>query len=275
MILAALAFAAAFARADGADPSFAIKTPARTVEFKRSELAQRPDLATLTIDYDPTFPGRTMTYHAVPIHDLFSGLDIPAGATLQFKCLDGYSAPIDRDRLLNADESKSVAYLAVELADEKWPAVAAGGGTRTPAPFYVIWKNPKASNIGPEEWPYQLAAFEVRPAVEQAFPAIFPDPKLPRTDAAWKGARVFAKNCFTCHTMNLAGESLMGPDLNVPMSPTEYLTPKALKLLIRNPANLRHWPQAKMTPFDSAAIPERELDDLVAYLKYMAKHRKH
>jgi cytochrome c1 len=42
---------------------------------------------------------------------------------------------------------------------------------------------------------------------------------------------------------------------------------------VRNPQALRSWPAAKMPGFDVNAISERELDDLLAYLYYMAKRK--
>jgi len=47
-----------------------------------------------------------------------------------------------------------------------------------------------------------------------------------------------------------------------------------LKRYIRDPQSLRHWPQAKMPAFAPAVLPDGELDQLVAYLKHMAKRKQ-
>ncbi|MNP11251.1 hypothetical protein D3C76_1034280 [compost metagenome] len=66
----------------------------------------------------------------------------------------------------------------------------------------------------------------------------------------------------------------MGPDLNIPFSPTEYLSGDFLRRYIRDPQSLRQWPQAKMPGFDQAVLPDAELDKLVAYLRHMAGRKR-
>lgn len=270
--LISLAMPLAFARA-ATEPTLIIKTETKTLSFKRSALLARKDAQTLKIDHDPTFPGRTMTYRAVPLHKLFSGLTLQKGAALEFECLDGFSAPIDKDRLLNSSKERAMAYLAIERPGEKWPKIARGGHAQTPAPYYLVWVNPASSNIGPEEWPYQLSGFSAHEPLETRYPRMAPDPKLSSDDPVVRGFKSFAKHCFACHRMNLEGQSQMGPDLNVPMNPTEYLTPQAFEILVRNPQSLRHWPQAKMSPFSKKTLPEAEFADLATYLKYMTTRK--
>jgi mono/diheme cytochrome c family protein len=214
-----------------------------------------------------------MHYQVVPARALFEGIDIPEGATIQFKCLDGYSAPMDRAKLLNSSSSGSIAYIAIEPADEKWPAINPPSDTRTPGPFYLVWADPKKSKIGQEEWPFQLAGFEIKGDVASTYPAIQPDPKLPPSHAVRRGLTTFLKNCFPCHTVNKAGLAQIGPDLNVPRNPTEYFTDATLKAFIRNPQTLHYWPQSKMTPFAPELMSDAELADVVAYLRHMAKRK--
>jgi cytochrome c1 len=73
-----------------------------------------------------------------------------------------------------------------------------------------------------------------------------------------------------CHTLNGQGTSQLGPDLNIPFNPTEYLGEKYLRQLIRNPQSLRRWPQSKMAGFSSKDLPDGELDQIVAYLRSMS-----
>jgi mono/diheme cytochrome c family protein len=75
---------------------------------------------------------------------------------------------------------------------------------------------------------------------------------------------------MTCHTLNGQGDAKLGPDLNIPHSPTEYLRADMFRTLVRNPQNLRRWPQSKMPGFDTHVLSDRDLDDLEAYLKHMA-----
>ena len=70
--------------------------------------------------------------------------------------------------------------------------------------------------------------------------------------------------------MNGNGAGSIGPDLNLPMNPTEYFEAKALESVIRDPASVRNWPRRTMPGFSEAAIPAAELSDLIAYLRHMS-----
>jgi mono/diheme cytochrome c family protein len=255
------------------DPALVIQSGGKQAVFRRSELLKRKDVVTVDIDQDPAFPGKKLRYRAVPAHALFEGFEIAKDATIQFKCLDGFSGPMDQRKLLNSSPSGSIAYVAIELPDEKWPAINPPADTRTPAPFYLVWSDPKKSDIGQEQWPFQLAGFEVKGALASAYPAIQVDSKLPAAHPARRGLEIFAKTCFPCHTLNRQGEAQMGPDLNVPRNPTEYFSDSTLRSFIRNPQSLHHWPQSKMTPFTKDALSEQSLSDVLAYLRHMAKRK--
>jgi mono/diheme cytochrome c family protein len=255
--------------AKASEPSVTVQTPKKTVAFSRSELLKRADAEPLVVANDPGYKGAPMKYKAVPAWKLFSGLDIAPDAIVQFKCLDGFSAPLITERLLSSSESGSIAYVAIEDPARPWPPVKPGSKASA-GPFYLVWKNPHLSKVSQSEWPYQLAGFEVKPSLKESFPKIFPDDKLKPEDSVARGFRVFTKNCFACHTINKAGESQIGPDLNVPFNPTEYMSEKHLRILIRNPQNLRHWPQSKMQGFAEKDLGAQELDQLISYLKHMA-----
>ena len=70
--------------------------------------------------------------------------------------------------------------------------------------------------------------------------------------------------------MKGAGADVMGPDLGKPMNPTQYLTPKGLRMLIRSPKSVRTWPRQQMPGFDKTMVSDPDLDALIAYLTYMA-----
>jgi mono/diheme cytochrome c family protein len=72
--------------------------------------------------------------------------------------------------------------------------------------------------------------------------------------------------------MKGAGVADVGPDLGQPMNPIQYLTPKGLRSLIRNPKTVRTWPQQQMPGFDETMLRDADLDALIAYLGYMARH---
>jgi mono/diheme cytochrome c family protein len=254
------------------DPELLIDVGSHKKIYKRSDLLRRPDLITLKIEKDVSFPGRVMTYQAVPVAALFEGLHLDTDAVIQFRCSDGFAAPISKERLLNKKASGSHAYVAIETKENPWPPVKPGGPVA--GPFYLVWPDADLSQIMQEEWPFQLAAFEVKGALDRLYPKIFPAANLPAKHPVRLGMDVFVKNCFPCHTMNKEGAGHVGPDLNLPHSPTEYFKKPFLRQLIRDNQSVRHFPNGKMGPFSIDLLPEKELDYLLQYLESMAQKKK-
>ena len=100
------------------------------------------------------------------------------------------------------------------------------------------------------------------------------DPAVPSESPIRAGQALFVTQCMVCPTLNGAGSAEVGPDLNLPRNPTEYLQPWALKSLIRDPSSVRRWPDMRMTGFDETALPEADLDRVVAYLAHMAGRKE-
>ena len=247
------------------EPALILKWATGNRSYTRTELLKRPDVTRIHVAQDPAYDGQPRTYRAVPFHALWKDISLPGDALLQFDCLDGFSAPIARERVLNASGSGAIAYLAVEPADAPWPRNPKG---ISPGPFYLVWMNPEKSEIRREEWPFQLASIEVKGALSTSYPAILPDAKAP--PSVQRGFRVFVENCFVCHTMNRQGESELGPDLNVPMNVTQYWTPDAIAALVRDPQKVRYWPEGTMPSFTIEQLSEEDLKLLLEYLTHMA-----
>jgi mono/diheme cytochrome c family protein len=79
--------------------------------------------------------------------------------------------------------------------------------------------------------------------------------------------------CLPCHKLRGAGEAAIGPDLGQPMPATEYLTDRGLRALMRNPQQVRTWPQQQMPAFDAAALTYADIDAVLAYLHAVAKQQ--
>src|SRR4051812_39382001 len=102
----------ATAHSASGDPVFTLRSGSQTVAFKRSELLARSDVTAVHVEHDPSYSRTARDYaHAIPIAHLFEKLAIPSDALLQFDCLDGFSAPIAKERLLNTSEKEATAYL--------------------------------------------------------------------------------------------------------------------------------------------------------------------
>jgi cytochrome c1 len=70
-----------------------------------------------------------------------------------------------------------------------------------------------------------------------------------------------------------AGTSTIGPDMNKPMGPTEYMTRAGLHALIRDPKSVRSWPGQAMPGFPTDRMSDRDIDQVIDYLAYMAARR--
>ena len=229
-------------------------------------LLQRADARQITVQNDAAFH-RSMHYRAVPLLALLPG--ITPTDHLQFVAADGFAAEIPASVLLN--KLGSQAWLAIEDPTQPWPALAANKGSA--GPFYLVWSQPQAASISPEQWPYQLKLIRKLSPLAVRFPAILPNPALLANSAVQRGFAIFQRTCFACHTLNGEGDAQLGPDLNIPHNPTEYLRADLLRAFIRDPQSLRQWPQAKMQGFSQQALSDADLDQLLAYLQHMAGRR--
>ena len=108
----------------------------------------------------------------------------------------------------NGSAQGSIPYIAVEPPAQKWPGLKAGD-PKSAGPFYLIWSDPEKSHIATEEWPFQLAGFEIQPPVRDLYPKIVPDATA--SSHVGHGFNLFVQNCFACHTMNGQGNSKDGP----------------------------------------------------------------
>jgi mono/diheme cytochrome c family protein len=262
-------FALASTAADAASPELTIVAGGKTQKYSIEALLANPAITTISVPQDVAYK-RTMTYRAIPMSALIGSA--PREDSLRFVAADGFVATLQIAPLLATSDDAARAYLAVEAPNARWPALRAGAPASA-GPFYLVWLRPEKSHIVPEQWPYQIAMLEEVAPITTRYPALLPSSTVASTDPIRKGLTVFTTNCIVCHTLNLAGDAKVGPDLNVPMNPTEYFREEPLRRLVRNSQSVRTWSDSKMPAFDEKAISEKELDDLIAYLYYMAKRK--
>lgn len=250
-----------------ADTNLSIQIDGTKKEFSTDALLKRSDIRTISIPADVAYKKPTQ-YQALPFSAFLKEQGFNANDNLNFVALDGFTATLPAQLILNA--KKSEAWLAIEPDKKHWPAISSENKASA-GPFYLVWINPEADHISQEQWPYQIARIEKVGPIKQRFPMLVPDKSVPENSAIRKGFAVFQKNCLACHKLNGGGESTVGPDLNVPHNPTEYFQIAYLKKLIRNPKQVRSWPDSKMPSFDEKSISDQELDAVVDYLKHMKK----
>jgi mono/diheme cytochrome c family protein len=250
------------------EPALTVTAGGRTASYAPAALLALPTATTVNIRDDVAYK-REMTYRAVPVAALLAG--VAPNETIRFVASDGFVATLPASALLARGDG-AVAYLAVEATDAPWPPLKAGEAA-TAGPFYLVWLHPERGAITPEQWPYQIARIESVAPLARRYPMLAPAAGLSAHDPVGRGFEVYEKHCSVCHTLNLGGDATIGPDLNVPYNPTEYLRVDALRRLIRDPQSLRRWPAAKMPAFSTTALTDRDLTDLLAYLRHMADRK--
>ena len=228
------------------EPTITVTVGKDTRSFTRGELLARSDVTTVQVARDVTYSVR-MTYRAVPIASLLAGTTLPPQSVIEAVALDEFIAQLPLDLVLNTDESKAVAWLAIEPADHPWPPIP--GKDVSAGPFYIVWTGAEVGSIRSEQWPYNVAKLVSQPSPASRWPALAVNAALPPTDPVRAGQDLFVVQCLPCHKSNGAGASDVGPDLNLPQNPTEYLTPQGLHDLIRNPRAVRTWPALAMPSF--------------------------
>jgi len=257
-------------RSASADPVLAIVIGTDTRQFARDDLLARPDVANVQIANDVSY-NEAMSYRAVPVAALLAGLNLPTDSVLAAVALDGFVAQLPLDLITNTDPTKPIAWLAIEPADNAWPPLP--GKTVSAGPFYIVWAGALSATIRSEQWPYQVAKLVSQPSPAVRWPALGVDAALPATDPVRSGQALFVTQCLPCHTLNGAGDSTVGPELNQPMNPTQYLTPAGLHALIRNPKSVRTWPEQRMPGFPEDQMSDHEIDLVIGYLAYMTARR--
>ncbi len=265
-----LAVAASAAQARAGEPSLALSRAGVTRRLTASEMLARPDVTEVAIANDVAF-GRAARYRAVPLLALLAELPPDNSSdTLESRATDGFVAQIPLSLVRRAATGGAVPWIAVEPPGQPWPDLP--GKASGPGPFYLVWQNAPQSGVSSEQWPYQLASLAQVESPAHRWPQLATDPSLLPDAPARRGELVFVANCLPCHRLNGGGAGEMGPDLGSPMNATEYLTEQGLRAIVRDPRAVRYWPLQQMPGFGAEAVPDSDLDALVAYLQ-QAAHR--
>jgi mono/diheme cytochrome c family protein len=239
--------------------------------YTSTDLLQRSDVKSITVERDPAYGGRPRQYQAVPAAALFAESNFQEDEVVQFRCLDGFVATIAKERIMQTGPKHSIAYIAIEDPRSKWPDLPLKSASGSAGPFYLVWLKPELSGILQEEWPYQIVAFEVKGRLQNLYPRIFPKNQADARVA--RGLKLFLQTCFACHTLNGDGPAKVGPDLNVPLNPTEYFKETILPQYIRDPKSVRAWDGSKMPGFGPEVFSEEDIATIVSYLKEMATEK--
>ncbi|HVJ55030.1 MAG TPA: cytochrome c [Aliidongia sp.] len=252
--------------AHAAQPALVITHGKVEHQFNAAELLAMPDTAYVTVQTD-VFDHPT-TYRAVPLLSLLGHAAGDQFDTLETRALDGFVSQIPLALIERGAKGGAVAWIAVEDPQHPWPPLP--NKTVSAGPFYLVWEHPERSGVSTEQWPFQLASIAFTESPVHRWPQLAVPADLPDASPARHGQEVFLVQCLPCHRLNGGGTGEVGPDLARPMSPTQYLTDAGLRAIIRNTRAVRTWPGQQMDAFDKTALPDADLDAVVAYLHAMA-----
>ena len=224
------------------------------------------DVQTVRVADDPVFHS-AKTYRGIPLlrvlerYTSLKNLDV-AQTQIVFECEDGYNPSMPLSIVLGRHS-----YLAVSDADapngKEWVDAVKNGKTKKIAPFYVVYSDVKADERN-YKWPYNLVKISLVQTAK-IYATVYPH----NDDTMVKGFGLFYKNCGICHALNGVGGK-MGPELNYPKSITEYWRDVAdIKAFVKAPTSFRH--DCKMPAV--TYLSDRELDEIVRYLTFMATHK--
>jgi len=186
-----------------------------------------------------------------------------------FTCIDGYQPVLPMDRF-----NQHVGYLVYRRLDQAEFKIQNRFQSESDVPlgpFYLVWNNLHSKELraeGANGWPYQVVGIDLVNFADR-FPKMSPPENA--SERAKKGFIAFRENCMACHTVNGEGGN-KAPELNYPMSVTEYLSDAWFRRWLMDPRSVRY--NATMPAFASHPNPDALVEDVVAYLKTMAQNKR-
>lgn len=241
--------------------------PVKTMAI--DELVQKIGLQTLTANNPAN--SNIASYQGVSLIPLLDAVFEPQWKTrdaIKWTSADGYQPVIPVSVIL-----KHNGMIAVGENGRRGflPVARNNGETVDPGPFFLVWENIHDADAKKEpwlSWPWQLKTIELT-SFEREYPHSSPPPAS--HESVKKGFIAFRQHCIKCHAINGDGGDI-GPELNYPVSVTEYWQADWLARFIADPRSVRQ--NSKMIPFyRDVENREQAIADIIDYLKAMA-HKK-
>lgn len=212
-------------------------------------------------------------FEALPLQKVFDEAYGPRWReheAVVFTCRDGYQPTIPVRRIRNKE-----GFLAIERRGDVGFSILKyeEGKTRRVSlePFYIIWENLDDAHTrseGDYGWPYQVVSIDLVSFRSRFGTMTPPEGATPHVLAGFEG---FVVHCSKCHAINGHGGEI-GPELNYPANPTEYMKGPWLRKWIADPESVRLNP--RMPPLNPDLVErDRVIDEIVAYLQTMARHK--
>jgi mono/diheme cytochrome c family protein len=237
-----------------------------------SVAALKQKLPVITITVWEPHEDKNVTYEGFAIGKLFAAVYGDTWKEIDevlFTCVDGYQPVLPMDRF-----TRQAGYLVYRRQDQAVFNVQNRFQNEEDVPlgpYYLVWDNLKSDELradGANGWPYQVVGIDLVNFVDR-FPRLSPPEDA--SAQAKKGFVAFRENCMACHTVNGEGGD-KAPELNYPVSVTEYVPDAWLRKWIMDPRTIRY--NATMPAFATHPQPDILIDDVLAYLKTMAGHKQ-
>lgn len=259
---------AAFASQDGL-LSFSVRGKP-VAQLSMAELKQKVAVTQITV-WEP-HEDKNVTYEGFDIAEVFATVYGDQWQKIDealFTCVDGYQPVLPMDRFRKY--SGYLVYRRLDQAQFKVQNRFQNQSDVPLGPYYLVWDNLKSGELradGADGWPYQVVGVDLVNFVDR-FPKLSPpEDASAQTKQGFLG---FRENCMSCHTLNGEGGD-KGPELNYPMSVTEYLSDAWLRQWIKDPRSVRY--NATMPGFASHPQSDVLIGDVLAYLKAMAGYKQ-
>lgn len=251
-----------------------IRRDGKSVVLETKDLLKHKELVDIDV---PTlnYPDRSVPMKAIRLTKLLESFSDKKFQAVRFRCTDGYSGILSSQFFYEGEPRGSIAFLAIEDPKSPWPPLTDKFNPKglSAGPFYIVWKLAKEHIIPSGYWPYQIESLELLDSLAGLFPKAEPKLNADVSPKVRSGYQIFQQSCMNCHKMNGQGTSDLGPDLNIPRNPTEYFKSNALRDFIKNPESVRAWPSMKMRWSKKDPFTDEQINELIAYLKFMAATR--
>lgn len=258
------------------EPTLIITTPIKKIVLTRTQLLNNRATTNMVMQDSRAYLGTKLNLIVLKLCDILKPLYVGENNVIELISSDNFVALIPAKTIMQCTDKTAIAYVAIETEEHPWPQLKYNNPDKnspqhgTAGPFMIVWTNPEKSSISNEYWAWKLIEINVLSNLNKNNYLAAP---LSEDKRILNGYKAYTSNCLGCHTMNHIGKGKIGPDLNLPVSAVERFDETTLKKLVRNPQSVRSKHNDRMSGISEKVLSNQDLDDLVLYLHYMAKHK--
>lgn len=252
-----------------------IRSGSRIEELSREQLLAKKTYA-LHMTNSRAYLGVDMDYTAVRICDLLRSYHVRPAQIIELVSADNFYASVPAALLTSCQPGRAVAYIAIEMPNKPWPRLTYNNPDAlqpdhgSAGPLAVVWEHPDKNYISNEYWAWKIVGINILPGENKA--DVIAEPQDVKQHIR-NGYHAYVSRCSGCHTMNRIGRAKIGPDLNYPESALKHFEDDAtVKRFIRDPQSVRKKPNDRMSGTSEQFLSNHDLDDLLAYMRFMAKN---